>query len=145
MEYDPKYGRMSIALWINLTVAIIISLIGFYKTFVKWFKQKLESGFPVNQLLFGMIRLDRPCCSRLPLKVVGLVLYVFVASNLLVDIIDMLTDTLYFTKLESGELLDSRIKVDDYVFNVMFSFLIFGTIKLVLVIKIMYQLDTKMV
>ena len=57
----------------------------------------------------------------------------------------MLTDTLYFTKLESGNLLDNNIKINKYIFNIMFTFIILGTIKLILVIRIMYNLDTDMV
>ena len=70
MEENENYSKMSVALWVNLSFAIVISLIGFYKTFDKWFKAKkeIDSGFPQNQKLLNKIPMNRSCCLRLPTK-----------------------------------------------------------------------------
>ena len=41
---------MTYVLWVNLSLAILISMFGFYKTFIKWFedKEKDDPEFPRN-------------------------------------------------------------------------------------------------
>ena len=62
---------MTYVLWVNLSLAILISIFGFYKTFKKWFedKQKDDPEFPRNSGLtdttFFMIDLWRDHSSYL--------------------------------------------------------------------------------
>ena len=53
----------------------------------------------------------------------------------------MVFDTLYFFDLSRGAIVDYRIHIEPFAFNVMFSFLLLGTVKISLLIKIIYDLD----
>ena len=48
---------MTFVLWVNLSLAILISMFGFYKTFKKWFadKEKDDPEFPRNSGSTDMI------------------------------------------------------------------------------------------
>ena len=48
---------MTYVLWVNLGLAILISIFGFYKTFKKWFedKEKDDPEFPRNS---GLIQIS---------------------------------------------------------------------------------------
>ena len=66
IQVVPKIVKnMTYVLWVNLSLAILISIFGFYKTFKKWFedKQKDDPEFPRNSGLtdtnFFMIDLLR--------------------------------------------------------------------------------------
>ena len=65
----------------------------------------------------------------------------FKASSIFSDILDMVFDTLYFFDLSRGAIVDYRIHIEPFAFNVMFSFLLLGTVKISLLIKIIYDLD----
>ena len=53
----------------------------------------------------------------------------------------MVFDTLYFFDLSRGAIVDYRIHIEPFAFNVMFAFLLLGTVKICLMIKIIYDLD----
>ena len=50
----------------------------------------------------------------------------------------MVFDTLYFFDLSRGAIVDYRIHIEPFAFNVMFAFLLLGTVKICLLIKIIY-------
>ena len=62
-------------------------------------------------------------------------------SSIFSDILDMVFDTLYFFDLSRGAIVDYRIHIEPFAFNVMFAFLLLGTVKICLMIKIIYDLD----
>ena len=54
----PKIVKnMTYVLWVNLSLAILISIFGFYKTFKKWFedKEKDDPEFPRNSGLAYLV------------------------------------------------------------------------------------------
>ena len=53
---------MTYVLWVNLSLAILISIFGFYKTFKKWFedKEKDDPEFPRNSGLTYLVTSRAP-------------------------------------------------------------------------------------
>ena len=72
IQVVPKIVKnMTYVLWVNLGLAILISIYGFYKTFKKWFKdkEKDDSEFPRNSgLVWSSLKSGRSKVDGHPIK-----------------------------------------------------------------------------
>jgi len=65
----------------------------------------------------------------IPLPMIKLGLFLKLVPSLVIDVIDILFDTIYFAEIVSTTVLDSRIHVRPHIYIILFTFQITGTIK----------------
>jgi len=133
------------------TLAIVNVIFSFVSTFLAvcytlriWRKEKAKiDGWPWTKVVYGVPMEKLRCLPRWFIEF-GLISKVVPALSM--DCIDILTDTLYFNSFtKSCGILDSRIHTPIFVYRVLFSFMVIGMLKNIVVSHRAYKQLTKKV
>jgi len=141
-EAIPPTGVLRIFAWVNWGLAFLSTLLGVIYIYTKWIKEKDKiEGWPWHKKING-IKLSYFKC--LPRSFVGFGLIGKLVPSLTMDVIDILTDTLYFNEItQRCGILDVRLHTPNFVFHVLFVFMITGMIKNLGITNIAYRQLTK--
>jgi len=117
-------------LWVNWATSAIVTFVGITVMYRKWVKRKRSvEDWPYCQVLYGCIPLSK--FTWVPENVLSVLLFLKIVPSLVIDVIDILFDNIYFTQLVTSydEVLNKNIHIGLSVFIILFTFQITGTIK----------------
>jgi len=132
-------------LWVNFVTSAMVTIVGITIMYRKWIKDKyVVEDWPGSMVVYGI-----PIWKvqkYLPERMITIGLFLKIVPSLVVDVIDILFDNLYYAQLvssyENETILNRYIHMRFHVFVILFTFQITGTIKnIILVILAKKQLD----
>jgi len=128
--------------WVNWGLAFISTFCGVIYIYTRWIKEKNKiAGWPWDKKIYGISLTHFKCMPR---HLVGFGLICKLIPSLTMDVLDILTDTLYFNELtQSCGILDTRLHTPPFVFHTLFAFMLLGMVKNLGVTKIAFQQLTK--
>lgn len=115
-------------LWVNWLISLLMTVGGITYMFSKWVTIKiLVKDWPYNMVVYRVPM--KKLKGIIPLPLIKFGLFLKLVPSLVVDVVDILFDTLYFTELVSDNVLDPNIHIKPHVYIIIFAFQITGTIK----------------
>jgi len=132
-------------LWVNFVTSALVTFVGITIMYRKWIKVKyVVEDWPYSMVVYGipMWKLQR----YVPERMITIGLFLKIVPSLVIDVIDILFDNIYYAQLvssyENETILNRYIHIRFHVFVILFTFQITGTIKnIILVILAKRQLD----
>jgi len=115
-------------LWVNWSISLIMTLGGITYMYSKWVTIKiLVKDWPYNMIVYKVpiVKLK----GIIPLPLIKFGLFLKLVPSLVIDVIDILFDTMYFAALVGDKVLDEYIHMRPHVYIILFTFQITGTIK----------------
>lgn len=122
-------------LWANWATSALVTFIGIAVMYRKWIKRKKTvEDWPYCQVLYGCIPLSK--FKWLPESFLTVMLFFKIVPSLVIDVVDILSDNIYYTQLVSSyeSVLNENIHLEFYVFVILFIFQITGTIKNIILV-----------
>jgi len=115
-------------LWGNWFISLIMTISGITYMYSKWVTIKiLVKDWPYNMIVYKVP--IKKLKGIIPLPLIKLGLFMKLVPSLVVDVVDILFDTMYFSELVSDNVLNKRIHIRPHVYIILFAFQITGTIK----------------
>lgn len=114
--------------WINWCLTFGLTFMSVINIYHIWIKEKSRiEGWPWRKVIYG-INVSRFKCF--PKWLVGFGLICKLVPSLSMDVIDILTDTLYFHQIiQQCGVLDPRLHTPLFVFHTLFAFMVMGMAK----------------
>lgn len=131
-------------LWVNWVTSALVTFVGITVMYRKWIKRKQSvEDWPYCGVLYG-IPLTK--LTWIPEGLLTFGLFLKIVPSLVIDVIDILFDNIYYAQLvssyEEEAILNRHIHMQFYVFAILFTFQITGTIKnIILVLYAKWKLD----
>jgi len=122
-------------LWANWATSALVTFIGITVMYRKWIKRKKTvEDWPYCVTLYGCIPISK--FNWLPESFVTVMLFFKIVPSLVIDVVDILSDNIYYTQLVSSynSVLNENIHLEFYVFVILFIFQITGTIKNIILV-----------
>jgi len=122
-------------LWANWATSALVTFIGIAVMYRKWIKRKKTvEDWPYCVTLYGCIPISK--FKWLPESFVTVMLFFKIVPSLVIDVVDILSDNIYYTQLVSSydSVLNENIHLEFYVFVFLFIFQITGTIKNIILV-----------
>jgi len=115
-------------LWANWTISFCMTLGGITYMYSKWVTIKiLVKDWPYNMVVYKVPL--KKLKGIIPLPLIKFGLFCKLVPSLVIDVIDILFDTMYFAELVGDQVLDKHIHIRPRVYLILFTFQITGTIK----------------
>jgi len=124
-------------LWANWATSALVTIIGITVMYRKWIKRKKTvEDWPYCQVLYGCIPLSK--FKWLPESLLTVLLFLKIVPSLVIDVVDILSDNIYYTQLVSAynSVLNENIHLEFNVFVILFVFQITGTIKNIILVSL---------
>jgi len=145
LEYiTPDYTHtLKWILWGNWTVSFLVTLIGIIYMYRIWVQHKmLLDQWPYNQIVYK-IPLQK-FKGIIPVTLIKFGLFCKIVPSLVIDVMDIFFDTMYFNEMVTNKVLDPSIHISTHVYIIIFTFQITGTIKnIILVTMANRQINSK--
>lgn len=140
-EY-PHTTTLRTIVWINWSLSFVITFLSVLYIYQIWIKEKRKiEGWPWLKSIYGI---KLVYFKWMPRWFVGFGLVCKLLPSLTMDVIDILTDTLYFNLItQACGVLDTRLHTPKFVFHVLFIFMVAGMIKNIVVTRLAYKQLTK--
>jgi hypothetical protein len=136
-EYiTPSYTHiLKWILWGNWTVSFLVTLIGIIYMYRIWVQHKeLVDEWPYNMVVYKIPL--RKFKGILPVSMLKFGLFCKIVPSLVIDVLDIFFDTMYFNELVSHNVLDQSIHIGSHVYIILFVFQITGTIKNIILVTL---------
>lgn len=115
-------------LWGNWITSFLVTLIGIIYMYRNWVKHKnMLPNWPYSTKLYCI-----PVAKFrgiLPRRMLTFILFLKIVPSLVIDVIDILFDNIYYDQMVNKELLNRKMHVRSHVYIILFTFQITGTVK----------------
>lgn len=142
LESYPHTSALLTISWINVTLSFFITLAGIIIIYKIWIKEKNKlEGWPWKKEVYGISVKKFKCFGR---SFVSFMLLAKLVPSLNMDVVDILTDTLYYHEIvRSCAMIDARMHTPEFVYIVLFIFMVIGMFKNIAVSKMAHRQLTK--
>jgi hypothetical protein len=132
----PKYT--SVLKWIllgNWSVSFLVTAVGIFYMYTLWVKRKeLVDEWPYNVVVYQIP--TKKLKGFIPKWMIKFGLFLKVVPSLVIDVIDILFDTIYFGEFVANGIINSKIHIRPHIYAILFAFQITGTVKNVILVHL---------
>jgi len=136
-EYKPPIytSVLKWILWGNWTVSLLVTAIGIFYMYTKWVKRKeLVDEWPYNVTVYKIPTIKLK--GVFPPWMIKFGLFLKVVPSLVIDVIDILFDTIYFGEFVTNGIINKNIHIRPHIYAILFAFQITGTVKNIILVHI---------